>query len=168
MNDIKIEVTNPPEIAFDVNKETNEVIFEVKSEVLKFNVEGVVYGEKGKDGKDGDNIIGICGENINSHTPVAMLNNLIYKMDCKNNLHQFSFIGFTKTSGNVGDEIEVEAKIISLQGWNLEPNKNYLAGQNGQITTSINDSNSFIKVIGFSQDENTILIYKNFDSILTT
>ena len=55
MNDIKIEVTNPPEIVFDINQETNEVIFEVKSEVIDFNVEGVVYGEKGEPGEGIEN-----------------------------------------------------------------------------------------------------------------
>ncbi len=55
MNDIKLEITNPPEIVFDINQETNEVIFEIKSEVIEFNVEGVVYGEKGDAGEGIEN-----------------------------------------------------------------------------------------------------------------
>ena len=55
MNDIKIEVTNPPEIVFDINQETNEVICEVQSQVIEFNVEGVVYGEKGDAGEGIEN-----------------------------------------------------------------------------------------------------------------
>ena len=55
MNDIKLEIINPPEIVFEVNQETNEVIFEVKSEVIVFNVEGVVYGEKGDAGEGIEN-----------------------------------------------------------------------------------------------------------------
>ncbi len=55
MNDIIIEITNPPEIVFDINQETNEVIFEVKSEVIEFSVEGVVYGEKGDVGEGIEN-----------------------------------------------------------------------------------------------------------------
>ena len=55
MNDIKLEIINPPEIVYDINQETNEVIFEVKSEVIEFNVEGVVYGEKGDAGEGIDN-----------------------------------------------------------------------------------------------------------------
>lgn len=55
MNDIKLEIINPPEIVFEVNQETNEVIFEVKSEVIEFNVEGVVYGEKGDAGEGIEN-----------------------------------------------------------------------------------------------------------------
>lgn len=55
MNDIKLEIINPPEIVFDINQETNEVIFEVKSEVIEFNVEGVVYGEKGDAGEGIEN-----------------------------------------------------------------------------------------------------------------
>ena len=55
MNDIIIEITNPPEIVFDINQETNEVIFEVKSEVIEFNVQGVVFGEKGPAGEGIEN-----------------------------------------------------------------------------------------------------------------
>ena len=55
MSDIIFQVENAPNINFDVNQETNEVIFEVKSEVLKFNVEGVVYGEKGDAGEGIEN-----------------------------------------------------------------------------------------------------------------
>ena len=50
INDIIFEIENSPNIFFDVSQETNEVIFEVKSEVIEFNVEGVVYGEKGDAG----------------------------------------------------------------------------------------------------------------------
>ena len=46
INDIIFEIENSPNIFFDVSQETNEVIFEVKSEVIEFNVEGVVYVEK--------------------------------------------------------------------------------------------------------------------------
>ena len=55
MNDIKLEIINPPEIVFEVNQETNEVIFEVKTDVIDFNVEGVVYGEKGDAGEGIEN-----------------------------------------------------------------------------------------------------------------
>ena len=55
MNDIKLEIINPPEIVFDINQETNEVIFEVKSEVIEFNVQGVVFGEKGPAGEGIEN-----------------------------------------------------------------------------------------------------------------
>ena len=55
MNDIKLEIINPPEIVFEVNQETNEVIFEVKTDVIEFNVEGVVYGEKGEPGEGIEN-----------------------------------------------------------------------------------------------------------------
>ena len=51
INDIIFEIENSPNIFFDVSQETNEVIFEVKSEVIEFNVEGVVNGEKGDAGE---------------------------------------------------------------------------------------------------------------------
>ena len=55
INDIIFEIENSPNIFFDVSQETNEVIFEVKSEVIEFNVEGGVYGEKGDAGEGIEN-----------------------------------------------------------------------------------------------------------------
>ena len=55
INDIIFEIENSPNIFFDVSQETNEVIFEVKSEVIEFNVEGVVFGEKGPAGEGIEN-----------------------------------------------------------------------------------------------------------------
>ena len=55
INDIIFEIENSHKIVFDINQETNEVIFEVKSEVIEFNVEGVVYGEKGDAGEGIEN-----------------------------------------------------------------------------------------------------------------
>lgn len=79
-----------------------------------------------------------AGENINSHTPVVLLNNKLYKLDNTNTNHQFSFIGFTKTSVTANNEVEIEDEIITLQGWNLIPNTLYLAAQNGSIQTANN------------------------------
>ena len=55
INDIIFEIENSPKIVFDINQETDEIFFDVKSEVIEFNVEGVVYGEKGDAGEGIDN-----------------------------------------------------------------------------------------------------------------
>lgn len=107
----------------------------------------------------------VAGEQINSHTPVALVNNLLYKMDYSNQLHQWSFVGFTKTSGNAGDLIEVETYKIALQGWGLSPNTQYLAGSSGSMIISNNTTGTFTKVIGYAEDANTMLVYKQYSSI---
>jgi hypothetical protein len=113
-----------------------------------------------------NSIIYKCGENINSHTPVVLINNMLYKMNNTNMLHQFSFVGFTKTSGIAGSDIEVIDKIINLTGWGLVPGMHYLSGINGTVVTNVTSGNSFKKIIGFAQDADTLLIYKNYDSII--
>ena len=169
---MELELNQAPDVNLSFVSETNEIILQLL-EAPEINLEftGVVFGERGlpgKDGIDGNNISAICGENINSHTPVVLIDNKLFIMDSANNLHQFSFVGFTKTSGLENEIIEVESKKIELNNWNLIPNKNYLIGRNGQLILENNLTNTFTKVIGFSQDSNTLLIYKNYDSILTT
>lgn len=102
-----------------------------------------------------------CGENLNSHTPVVLVNNLIYKLDNTNPLHQFSFIGFTKTSALNGNLVDIETYKITLLGWGLIPNTNYLAGPAGTLITTNNVLGSFTKVIGYSETSETLLIYNN-------
>ena len=55
INDIIFEIENSPKIVFDINQETDEIFFDVKSEVIEFNVQGVVYGEKGDAGEGIEN-----------------------------------------------------------------------------------------------------------------
>lgn len=107
-----------------------------------------------------------CGENINSHTPVALIGNMLYRMNYSNMLHQYVFLGFSFTSGVLGQNIEVEDILITLNGWGLLPNTNYLCGLNGALITENSQVNTFRKIIGFSQDSNTMLIYKNYDSTI--
>lgn len=107
----------------------------------------------------------IAAQNINSHTPVVLIGNALFKMDILNPTHQFAFVGFTKTSVNTNQLVEVEENLISLNGWGLIPNTQYLAGISGAIQITNNIPNSFTKVVGFAQDSNTLLIIKDYTSI---
>jgi hypothetical protein len=110
----------------------------------------------------------ICGENINSCTPVVLVNQVLFKMDYLTPIHQFSFVGFTATSGTLGNTVAVKTRLIELNGWGLIPNVKYLAGPDGSLITSNTVPDSFTKVIGFSQGVNRLLIIKDYTSILKT
>lgn len=109
-----------------------------------------------------------AGENINSHTPVVLVGNLLYKMNNVDPLHAFSFVGFTQTSVIAGGSVPIKTDTIALLGWGLTPNKNYLAGPNGTLILTNNIINSFTKVVGFSQDANTLLVITQNTAVLKT
>lgn len=127
-----------------------------------------VQGMQGERGINGDEIFYTAAEGINSYTPVCLVGNVLYKMDNANLLHQFSFVGFTSTSVLAGGQVLVKKGVIVLTGWNLTPNKNYLAGPNGTIILENNTVNSFTKVVGFSQDANTLLIITQNTAVIKT
>ena len=106
-----------------------------------------------------------CGENISSHKPVALVGNKIYLLDYTNMDHRYTFVGFTKTSGTVGSIVAIEENKATLSGWGLIPNQAYLAGSAGALIVTNTTPNTFTKIIGVAQDPNTLLIYKNYNSI---
>lgn len=107
----------------------------------------------------------VAGEAFNSHTPLVLINNQLFKLSNTIADHQHTFVGFSKTSAIIGQMVQVEQNIITLFGWGLVPNTNYLAGPNGSIITSNTNPNTFTKIIGFSENSDTLLIYKNYTSI---
>jgi hypothetical protein len=119
-------------------------------------------GEQGLQGKEGGFITKTAGENINSHAPVAIVNNLVYKLDASNPLHQFAFVGFTLTSVTMSNEVEIkQIGEIALNGWGLTPNQQYLAGVGGALITSNSSISNFTKVIGYSTTSDTLQIIKD-------
>jgi hypothetical protein len=107
----------------------------------------------------------VAGEQINSHTPVVLIDNVLRKMNNTNPAHQFSFIGFTTTSCNIGDTVDVNVFEITMPGWGLVPNSNYMAGDNGDIVL-FNNGSGFTKIIGHAQNSNTLLIHRGYTPIL--
>ena len=104
----------------------------------------------------------LSGENINSHTPVAVINNLAYKLDASNPLHQFAFVGFTEASSVTGQPCFIkQIGEIYLFGWGLIPNQQYLAGVNGTIITDNVSVSNFTKIIGYATSSNTLQIIKD-------
>ena len=121
----------------------------------------------GKDGKDGIYLLEKqTGEAIPSYTPVAIINNLAYRLNNLDPLHQFAFVGFS-TNGSLQGEICKIQQIgeMELTGWGLIANKQYLAGENGQLITT-NNSLGFTKVIGYATTQNTLQIIKDYSTIL--
>ena len=121
-----------------------------------------LQGLKGDTGPTGGLISKISGENINSHTPVAIINNLAFKLDASNPLHQFAFAGFTEASSTIGNLCTIkQIGEVTLVGWGLTPNQHYLAGANGTLITSNISSSNFTKVIGYATTVNTLQIIKD-------
>jgi hypothetical protein len=104
-----------------------------------------------------------AGENINSHTAVVLINNLLYAANRTNLSHYFAFVGFTLTSVVTGNTVNVQTKgVISLSGWGLTPNAYYqLDNGSGMITNTPPSGSGFNQVVGFAESANSLLILKN-------
>lgn len=107
-----------------------------------------------------------CGEVITSHTPVAVVGGLLYKLNATDPTHQFAFVGFSETSGTIGQQVRVNSTKISLQGWGLIPGQHYLAGVDGQLVTDNVTPGAFTKVIGYAADANTMIINTSYSPII--
>jgi hypothetical protein len=131
---------------------------------LTINVADV--GLQGPQGIQGGIISKISGENLNSHTPIALVNNLAYKMDSSNPLHQFAFVGFTEVSSTIGNSCSIkQIGEITLAGFGLIPNQQYLAGVNGTLITSNLSATNFTKVIAYAVTSDTLQIIKDYTTI---
>lgn len=104
-----------------------------------------------------------AGENINSHTPVVLFNNQLFKTDINNGDYQFSYIGFTRTSVLSGQNVDVITEgTIHLSGWGLIPGSYYqLSNIPGGITNIAPVSTFFKQIVGYSQDSNTLLLLRD-------
>jgi len=104
-----------------------------------------------------------AGENINSHTAVVLINNLLYAADRTNISHYFAFVGFTLTSVVTGNTVNVQTKgVISLSGWGLTANNYYqLINGSGMIGNVEPIGPGFKQVVGFAETANDLLILKN-------
>lgn len=104
-------------------------------------------------------------EDVNSYTPVAVIDNKVYKFDSSNINHLFAFAGFSITSSLSSEQITIQDRgIITLNGWGLEAGKQYLAGSLGTLVKSTSNE-LFRKVIGFAINENTLKIIKDNNPI---
>lgn len=107
----------------------------------------------------------VSGENIPSYTPIAVYNNLAYKFDNLNPLHQFAFLGFSVNGTSAGQVCKIQQiGELELLNWNLTPNKQYLASVSGAMQTS-NNSVGFTKVVGYATTANSMQIIKDYTTI---
>lgn len=110
----------------------------------------------------------ISGESIPSYTPVAIYNNLAYKLDASNPSHQFAFVGFSKNGTISGQNCIIQQTgEMTLAGWGLIPNKQYLASTNGTMVLNNTVPANFTKVIGYATTSNTLQIIKDYTTINT-
>ena len=107
----------------------------------------------------------ISAENIPSYTPIAIYNNLAYKFDNLNPLHQFSFAGFSTNGTLIGQSCIIQQiGELELLNWNLTPNTQYLASINGLLQIE-NNSTGFTKVVGYATTANSMQIIKDYTTI---
>ena len=108
----------------------------------------------------------VSAEPIPSYTPIAIYNNLAYKLDASNSLHQFAFVGFSTNGTTTGQICKIQQfGELELLGWGLTPNTQYLAGTRGVIVSNNIISLNFTKVIGYATTSNTLQIIKDYTTI---
>ena len=145
-----------------VDEITEDITIQVQEIVENVTVVIEEIGIQGPQGLQGGVLVKISGESIPSHTPVALVNNLAYKLDASNPLHQFTFVGFSENGTSTGGSCQIkQIGEVVLMGWGLIPNQHYLAGVNGTFITENLSTTNFTKVIGYATDSNTLLIIKD-------
>lgn len=153
-----------------INEVNETVLVTVAETVQNVIIEVAELGAQGVKGDKGEGAIlnKIAGETIPSYTPVAIIDNLAYKLDASNVSHQFAFVGFS-INGTLAGQVCIIQQIgeLVLAGWGLQPNQHYLAGPNGTIVLNNNSATNFTKVIGYALNSNTLVI-KDFSTILKT
>lgn len=108
----------------------------------------------------------ISGTIIQSHVPVAVINNRAYKFDASIPGHQFAFTGFSTNGSVTGEECIIQERgEIFLQGWGLEPNAHYLAGVSGTLIRNNTSTTNFTKVIGYATSSNSLRIINDYTTI---
>lgn len=111
-------------------------------------------------------LIKVSAEIIPSYTPIAIYNNLAYRLDASNPLHQFAFAGFSVNGVTIGQDCKIQQiGELELIGWGLTPNAQYLAGTAGTMVTNNITPNNFTKVIGYATTANTLQIIKDFSTV---
>jgi hypothetical protein len=131
---------------------------------ISFTVSEV--GQKGDTGNDSSILTKVSGESIPSHTPVAVVNNLAYKLDSSNASHKFAYVGFSTNGSSLGQNCIIrQFGEVELIGWGLTPNQHYLVGVGGSLIIENNSPTNFTKVVGYATNSNTIKIIKDFTTI---
>lgn len=151
MNDLVLEI-------YETKIVNNLEVIE-QNTVVELIISDVLY----QGGGSGENSISkVSGENIPSHTPIAIVDNTAYRLDASNTNHAFAFVGFSKTSAMIGENCTIQQiGEITLNNWGLIPNTQYLASNNGMITTNNTNPNHFTRVIGYATASNSLQIIKD-------
>ena len=105
------------------------------------------------------------GETIPAFTPIAVIDDIAYKLDSSTPSHQFAYYGFSINDTNIGETCQIqEGGEIEQIGWGLVPNSVYLAGQNGTIVLTNITPTDFKKNIGYAITADRLSIIKDFSA----
>lgn len=157
-------------INVSISQQPNNIVQVVPTSCASVDVvyKNVVYVPQQGAGGTTDNFLLVeAAENINSHTPVGIMDGKAYVYDATNLQHLYAFAGFSKTSAVTGAFLQVQQYgVITLSNWGLTPNTHYVAGSLGAIFPASNNSATFSRVVGFSISANSLLINLNYDPII--
>lgn len=146
----------------EINESVNIIVTEVSTPINLEVSEMGAQGLQGVPGLTGGSLVKVSAESIPSHTPVAIVNNLAYKLDASNPLHQFAFVGFSENGTSIGQNCNIkQIGEVFLFGWGLIPNQHYLAGVNGTLIMNNISTTNFTKVIAYATDSNALQIIKD-------
>lgn len=108
-----------------------------------------------------------AGQDIPSYHPIAIISGLAYKYDSSNIAHLFAYAGFSTNGVSSGSTVVILPHgLLTLSGWGLTPNTQYIAGLAGAISPASTPVGAiFKKIVGFAVDANTMLIHKDLDPI---
>lgn len=105
----------------------------------------------------------LSGEAVPSYTPVAVINGVAYRYDAADITHLMAFAGFSLNGvSNAGENVLIrKVGVITQTGWGLTVGSHYLSGLDGAISTTLNPSAIFKRVLGYAQtaDKFNILNY---------
>lgn len=104
-----------------------------------------------------------AGEDIISHTPIAIISGLAYKFDSSNAAHVYNYAGFSIIDSDTGENAHIQQLgLLTKAGWGLTANVPYYAGADGTITTSDSPAGFvFRKIVGVSVSTETMMISQN-------
>lgn len=104
----------------------------------------------------------ISAEAIPSHTPIAIIGDFAYKLDASNSAHQFAFAGFSINGTSQDQYCHIQEKgEITLSGWGLTANAQYLCGASGTLILQNISPTNFTKIIGYARTSDTLEIIKD-------
>lgn len=150
---LNVKPTTSPDGSVEITK-TDEGIQIKVSETIQNTLNSLYNLEK------------TSAEVIPSHTPVAIVGGLAYKMDSSVPAHQFAFAGFSMNGTLAGEICKIKERgELTLSGWGLLQNSHYLSGPNGTLILDNTSNSNFTKIIAYATSSDSLKIISEYTAI---